>query len=128
MGVAILSSVVASVYSHRISGDLRGTALPGNLQQAASDSIGATYEVAGQLAQRGVPAAQIQRLLDAANSSFMPAFHLAALVAMGLLIVAVVVVLTRLPTQAETVDWSATTAEPQADEAPAPPKSRERRT
>ena len=36
----------------------------------------------------------------------MPAFHLAALVALGLLLTALALVAARLPAEAETVDWS----------------------
>ena len=108
LGVAILSSVVGSVYRGRIGDTLAGSPLPANLRGPASDSIGATYEVAGRLAAGGVPPAAIGRLEEAANEAFMPAFHAAAFVSAGLLLVAVVLFAGWLPVKPETVDWSAT--------------------
>ena len=46
LGVAIISSVVASKYSGAMSSALEGSPLPADLQATASDSVGATYEVA----------------------------------------------------------------------------------
>jgi MFS transporter, DHA2 family, multidrug resistance protein len=123
MGVAILSSVVGSVYRGQIRGVLAGSPLPPNLQATASDSIGATYEVAGRLAANGAPPAAVGRLQEAANEAFMPAFHAAAFVSAGLLIIAVVLFAGWLPVKPETVDWSATPSapgEPAVDQLGAP--------
>jgi MFS family permease len=108
LGVAILSSVVGSVYRGRIGDTLAGSPLPANLRGPASDSIGATYEVAGRLAAGGVPPAAVGRLEEAANQAFMPAFHAAAFVSAGLLIIAVILFAGWLPAKPETVDWAAT--------------------
>jgi hypothetical protein len=121
LGVAILSSVVGTVYRGQISGALAGSPLPANIQAQASDSIGATYEVAGHLAAAGVPAAQVARLEHAANDAFMPAFHMAAFVAAAMLIVAVVLFAGWLPVKPETAGWSATPAPGQAAPVVPPP-------
>jgi EmrB/QacA subfamily drug resistance transporter len=107
LGVAILSSVVGSVYRGQIGGTLAGTPLPANLKQEASDSIGATYEVAGGLARAGLPPSVVARLEQAANSAFMPAFHAAAFVAAGLLVTGLALIAVWLPAKPETVDWTA---------------------
>jgi hypothetical protein len=106
-GVAILSSVVGTVYSNNMSPLLEGKPLPPAALQAATDSIGGTNQVADQLATSGnVPPALIEQLRQAANDSFMPALHTAALVSAGLLVIAIAVILWRLPAKAEAVAWS----------------------
>jgi DHA2 family multidrug resistance protein-like MFS transporter len=107
LGVAILSSVVGSVYRGHIAAPLAASPLPPSLRQAASDSIGASYEVAGRLAGAGVPPAAVSRLEQAANNAFMPAFHMAAFVAAALLVSALVLIVALLPQQADTVEWTA---------------------
>jgi hypothetical protein len=106
-GVAILSSVVGTVYSNNISPSLEGKGLPPEALGAATDSIGGTNEVADRLAAGGgVPASAIEQLRQVANDAFMPALHTAAFVSAGLLVIAIAVILLRLPAQAETVAWT----------------------
>ncbi len=106
-GVAILSSVVGTVYSNNMSPLLEGKPLPPEALQAATDSIGGTNEVADRLAASGsVPPAVVEQLRQAANESFMPALHTAALVSAGLLVIAIAVILWRLPAKAEAVAWA----------------------
>jgi hypothetical protein len=106
-GVAILSSVVGTVYSNNMSPLLEGKPLPPEALQAATDSIGGTNEVADRLAASGsVPPAVVEQLRQAANDSFMPALHTAALVSAGLLVIAIAVILWRLPAKAEAVAWA----------------------
>src|SRR6476469_6826031 len=106
-GVAILSSVVGTVYSNNTSPLLEGKPLPPEALQAATDSIGGTNQVADQLAASGsVPSALIDQLRQAATDSFMPALHTAALVSAGLLVLAIAVILWRLPAKAEAAAWA----------------------
>jgi DHA2 family multidrug resistance protein-like MFS transporter len=106
-GVAILSSVVGTVYSNNIGPLLEGRGLPPEALSAATDSIGGTNEVADRLAASGaVPASTIEQLRQVANESFMPALHTAAFVSAGLLVIAIAVILLRLPAKAETVAWT----------------------
>jgi EmrB/QacA subfamily drug resistance transporter len=106
-GVAILSSVVGTVYGNNISPVLAGKGLPPEALAAASDSIGGTNEVADRLAAGGaVPAPVVEQLRQVANDAFMPALHTAAFVSAGLLVIAIAVILLRLPAKAETVAWA----------------------
>ncbi len=106
-GVAILSSVVGTVYSNNISPLLANRGLPPDALAAATDSIGGTNEVADRLAASGsVPSSVVEQLKQVANDSFMPALHTAAFVSAGLLVIAIVVILSRLPAKAETVAWA----------------------
>jgi hypothetical protein len=50
--------------------------------------------------------AQVAPLLQAANDAFMPAFHVASLVALGLLLLALGLFAAFLPAEAEEVDWT----------------------
>ena len=110
-GVAILSSVVGTVYSNNMTPLLEGKGLPPEAFAAATDSIGGATEVASGLANAGtVPQPAIQQLLQAASDSFMPALHAAAFFSAGLLAIAIVVILSRLPAKAEAVQWSSSTA------------------
>ncbi|HEX6887340.1 MAG TPA: MFS transporter [Candidatus Nanopelagicales bacterium] len=106
LGVAVISSVVATKYSGAMESALSGTALPPQLQAVAADSVGATYEVAGRLQASGqATAAQAQALRAAADAAYMPAFHLAATLGLALLVAALVIFLIWLPAQAEAVAW-----------------------
>ena len=105
-GVAILSSVVGTVYSNNITPLISDKGLPPDALAAATDSIGGTTEVASALARNGVPQSSIDQLLQAANQSFLPALHTAAFVSAGLLVIAIAVILLRLPAKAEAVAWA----------------------
>jgi DHA2 family multidrug resistance protein-like MFS transporter len=111
-GVAILSSVVGTVYSNNITPLIADKGLQPEALAAATDSIGGTTEVASALAKAGVPQSTIDQLLQAANQSFLPALHTAAFVSAGLLVIAIVVILLRLPAKAEAVQWSSGTTSP----------------
>ncbi len=105
-GVAILSSVVSTVYRNNMTPLISDKGLPPEAFAAASDSIGGTTEVASALAKNGVPQSSIDQLLEAANQSFLPALHTAAFVSAGLLVIAIAVILLRLPAKAEAVAWA----------------------
>src|ERR1700712_729690 len=73
-GVAILSSVVGTVYSNNMTPLLDGKPLPPDVLKAATDSIGGTTDGADRLAATGaVPASAIDQLRQASYDSFMPA-------------------------------------------------------
>ena len=105
-GVAILSSVVSTVYRNNMTPLISDKGLPPDALAAATDSIGGTTEVASALAKTGVPQSSIDQLLQAANQSFLPALHTAAFVSAGLLVIAIAVILLRLPAKAEAVAWA----------------------
>ena len=98
--------MVASKYSGAMSSALEGSPLPAELQATASDSVGATYEVAAQLQASGqATAAQADALRAAADAAFLPAFHIAAYMGLALLLIALAIILIWLPAQAEAVAW-----------------------
>jgi hypothetical protein len=108
LGVAVISSVVATKYSGSMSSALEGSPLPADLQAKASDSVGATYEVAAGIQASGnATPEQSDMLRAAADAAFIPAFHIAAYMALGLLLIALVIILVWLPAQAEAVAWKA---------------------
>ncbi|MFI6580562.1 MFS transporter [Embleya sp. NPDC050493] len=72
LGVAILGSVLSSVYRDRISGDL--DKLPPNVPKGpAGDSVEATLAVAGRLGDKGAA------LVDPAKDGFIDAMHAASI-------------------------------------------------
>ncbi len=108
LGVAVISSVVATKYSGAMSSALEGSPLPPDLRDVAADSVGATYEVAGRLQASGQASPeQVDALRAAADTAFMSAFHVAAYMGLGLLLTALAIFLLWLPAQAEAVAWRA---------------------
>ncbi len=93
LGVAILGSVLSSVYRSQIKPDLAG--LPGPARSAASESISGAYAVAPKLGANGAA------LLDAGNSAFVHAMHWAALGSAVVGALGLVVVLLWLPGRGE---------------------------
>ncbi len=106
LGVAIISSIVGTLYTRQMTTSLADTPLPEPLRGIASDSIGATFEVAGQLQTSGqATAAQADALRQAGIDAYMPSFQAAALIGVGLLLLALALFLLFLPAQAEAVAW-----------------------
>ena len=70
LGVAILGSVMSSVYRDRMSGDL--AALPAGARHLAGESIGGTMTVAERLGDGG------QNLIAPAHAAFVDAMHVAS--------------------------------------------------
>jgi len=89
LGVAILGSVLSSVYRDRIAAHVAG--LPAGLRDVASSSVSGTYTVAGGLGPRG------GALIDAGNAAFVHAMHWAAAGSLLVGLVGTVVVLGWLP-------------------------------
>jgi EmrB/QacA subfamily drug resistance transporter len=90
LGVAIVGSVISSLYSSDVEGSLDG--LPVQAQAAAADSVGAANAVAAQL-----PADAASALLATTASAFTDAMGLGLLVAAAAAAVMAVVVLRFLP-------------------------------
>jgi EmrB/QacA subfamily drug resistance transporter len=106
IGIAVLSSVVAIVYSNTMRSRSGISALPQQLQDPVTDSIGAAYEATGRAVSAGALDPQAAAAIQAESvDSFMQAFHLAALGSALLILVALVVLLTRLPAQPEHASW-----------------------
>jgi DHA2 family integral membrane protein (MFS transporter) len=122
LGVAIISSIVATVYARNLAPILDKTQMPPALKNAASDSIGATFGIADKIDQSGqAPAGSGDLLRQAAIESFMPALHTAAWIAAGLLIAAFIVFVALLPAKAEAVAWAGSHPSPDATKGPIVP-------
>lgn len=118
LGVAVISSVVATGYSRAMSVSPAVRALPDEAREPAGDSVAATYEVAEQLqASAQVTPAEADALRTAADAAFLPAFHAGAYLGLALLLAALTVIVVWLPAQAEAVAWTAGGADTPRDEA-----------
>lgn len=108
LGVAVIGSVVSSIYTSDVEGSLG--ALPAPVAAAAEDSVGAASAVAAQL-----PSDAAAAVMAVSGDAFSEAMGAGLLVAAGLAAVAAVVVLRWLPAgEPPANEWSAT--EPPAAE------------
>jgi EmrB/QacA subfamily drug resistance transporter len=96
VGVALLGSILSSRFGAQMDSTLGGS-VPAAVIDRARDSIGAALG-----AVRDVPAARpfAGDIVDAAHHSFITGFHTAAVVAAGILVIAVIGVLRWLPARA----------------------------
>jgi DHA2 family multidrug resistance protein-like MFS transporter len=92
LGVAVLGSILSSVYRTQLGDSV--TALPGPLREAASESLSGAYGVAGAIGPAG------ERLIAAANDSFVTAMHWAAGGSAVVVLISIGVVLAWLPRHA----------------------------
>ena len=103
LGIAVISSVVASVYANAIEPALSG--LPAGAAAAAGDSISGAKVVAGQLTAGGATEAA-DALRAASADAFMSSLHAAAWLSLVLCLIALAVILRWLPAKAESVSWA----------------------
>jgi EmrB/QacA subfamily drug resistance transporter len=111
LGVAIVGSVFASVYSGRIGSASALAALPGDVRSAMEHSMAAAYKVIGQL-----PADRAAGVHAAVNHAFLDGMRVGSLVCAAIALAAAVVVAGLLPARARR---SATEINEQAASAPA---------
>jgi EmrB/QacA subfamily drug resistance transporter len=90
LGVAVIGSLVSSLYSNDLDGSLVG--LPAQAQAGAEDSVGAASAIAAQL-----PGDAASSLLATAGNAFTQAMGVSLLVAAALAVAAALVVLRFLP-------------------------------
>ena len=122
LGVAIISSIVATVYASNLTPILDKTQMPAALKNVAADSIGATFGIADKIDQSGqAPAGSGDLLRQAGIDSFLPALHTAAWIAAALLVVAFLIFVTMLPAKAEAVAWAGSHPSPDATRGPIVP-------
>jgi EmrB/QacA subfamily drug resistance transporter len=93
LGVAVLGSLLSSVYGTRLTDTLRG--LPSTIVSAASDSVGAAVGIGARL---GV--APGRALVDAAHSAFIHGMDITLVVAAGVALIGALVALLFLPARA----------------------------
>src|SRR5262245_437813 len=95
LGVAVLGSIMASVYGSRIVDALSGTPLPAAARVVAGDSLAAALQVAGQLS-----GAAGQGIAGAARDAFVQAFQIGSLVTGAVALAGAVIALLFLPARA----------------------------
>jgi hypothetical protein len=96
LGVAIIGSVVSSVYGSKIVDFFRGTGAPKAAVEGAKNSLGGAFQVASDPRAKGIATA----LRSAANSAFVDAFHWGAIVGACTLALAALIVVLFLPARA----------------------------
>ena len=92
LGVAVLGSIMASVYGGRILDALAGTPLPAGLRAAAGDSLAAALQIAG-----GVGGAAGRGIALAAQDAFVHAFQIGSVVTGAVALAGAVIALLYLP-------------------------------
>ena len=97
LGVAIVGSVFASVYSGRLAGDSVIAALPAEVRMTMERSMAAAQKVIGQL-----PSGRVADVRDAVNTAFLDGLQVGALVCAAIALGAAVVVAALLPARATT--------------------------
>jgi hypothetical protein len=96
LGVAIVGSVFASVYSDRLGGSAAVSALPEQVRATMERSMAAAQQVIGQL-----PPPVIPDVRAAVNSAFLDGLQIGSLVSAGIAAAAAVVVAVLLPARAK---------------------------
>jgi EmrB/QacA subfamily drug resistance transporter len=99
LGVAVLGSLMASVYGGRILDALSGTPLPAGLRAAAGDSLAAALEIAG-----GVGGAAGRGIALAAQDAFVHAFQIGSVVTGAVALAGAVLALLFLPSRSREED------------------------
>jgi EmrB/QacA subfamily drug resistance transporter len=99
LGVAIIGSLFASVYSSRLGELLAGSPVPANAQLIARDSVGAGIEVARRAGEQAGPQAG-SAVKAAVDSAFIEGFHAGSWVSAVVVLVGAMIALRWLPRQA----------------------------
>jgi len=107
LGVAVIGSVMASVYRPQVITNLEGSGLPPQAVDAVADQIGAAYTVVERLGLQGAEAANV---IDAARSAFIDGFGGAVLVGAAVALLGALVTLFFLPARAVDPDIDPHTA------------------
>ncbi len=102
LGVAIVGSVFASVYTGRLASDPTIATLPVEVRAAMERSMAAAQNVIGQL-----PSGRIADVRDAVNTAFLDGLQIGALVCAAIALGAAAVVAVLLPARARVVESEA---------------------
>ncbi|MDT5203778.1 MAG: hypothetical protein QOD34_414 [Mycobacterium sp.] len=97
LGVAIVGSVFASVYSHRIDSATALATLPASVRSAMEHSMAAAYRVIAQL-----PAGQAASVRGAVDHAFLGGMRVGSLVCAGIALMAAILVAALLPARSVT--------------------------
>ncbi|MFH9467388.1 MFS transporter [Streptomyces clavifer] len=109
LGIAVLGSVLSTVYRGDIEGHLGG--VPAAARDVAGESIEATLGVAARMGPEGRP------LVTAANDAFISAMHVTALGSAAVALIGAVVVCLFLPGRQRLPDGVPAAPVPEADQA-----------
>ena len=96
LGVAIVGSVFASVYTRRLGSDSAVTALPAQVRETMKRSMAAAQHVIGQLPQGVIPDVRA-----AVNTAFLDGLQIGSLVSAGVALGAAIIVAWLLPARAK---------------------------
>jgi hypothetical protein len=99
LGVAIVGSVYASIYTARLGSDSVIAALPGPVRETMARSMAAAQQVIGQLPHGVAPDVRA-----AVNSAFLDGMQIGSLVSAGIALGAAIVVAWLLPARAKEAD------------------------
>jgi EmrB/QacA subfamily drug resistance transporter len=102
LGVAIVGSVFASVYSGHLSSATALAGLPANVRSAMERSMAVAHNVVGQM-----PPGRIADVHEAVNHAFLDGLQVGSLVCAGIALAAAVVVAVLLPARAQQATLSA---------------------
>jgi EmrB/QacA subfamily drug resistance transporter len=104
LGVAIVGSVFASVYSARLGSVSALAGLPADVHSAMERSMAVAHKVIGQM-----PPGRIADIRDAVNQAFLDGLQVGSLVCAGIALAAAVVVMVLLPARARQATPAAAT-------------------
>jgi EmrB/QacA subfamily drug resistance transporter len=106
LGVAVVGSVLASVFGAQVSDFFHGKTAPPGAEATAKSGLGGAIAVADHLRGLKIPGAEAlaNSLVDTANSAFVDAMHWGVLVAAGATLLGVFVALLWLPAHARPTD------------------------
>jgi len=102
LGVAIIGTVVSSIYTDRIGSVLAGTAVPEEAQEAARSSLGGALGVADQARNLGIPGSE--ELVVRANEAFVAAMQVGVRVGAAVALVGCVAAALWLPARPRAED------------------------
>jgi EmrB/QacA subfamily drug resistance transporter len=95
LGVAVLGSIMASLYGTRMADMLSGISMPADLRSAAGESLAAALQVAGRLGE-----AAGGGMAAAARDAFVHAFQIGSVVTGSIAVFGAIVALVLLPARA----------------------------
>jgi len=98
VGVAVVGSVFASIYSSQVADSFTGAGVPAAAVDQAKDSLGAALAIAAKVPAIG------GELADAAKSAFVEGFHAGVYVGAGMALLGAIAVILWLPSRARRED------------------------
>jgi EmrB/QacA subfamily drug resistance transporter len=115
LGVAIVGSVFASVYSGRLAADPALAALPAEARTVMGQSVAAAQRIVGQL-----PPGRLPDIRQAVEHAFLDGLQVGSLVCAGIALAAAIIVAILLPARAQQSTQSTPTAAKSSTEQPEP--------